>query len=138
VEESKWVYEPTPELASWWETQATSHGFTGFQHIGYIEVAYESMNAVQLTITAVDGISPTPLTLPSTGGVYSKQWLRVSPNKARAYTYRAVGVPTGDIGLSEFRMFLPDFAIWAKQWGSEGPYQPCRILGSDLGDKARI
>lgn len=126
----KWIYEPTPETALYWgPTQPTSHGLTGFQHIGYLEIGYESTNPIILTITAIDGISPSVITLPSTGGVYLKSWIRVSPNKARAYKYTATSVGT-------FRIM--DLLSYVKQWGINGEYLPYKILGSEFGGKAAI
>ena len=102
VEESKWVYQPTPELAQNWITQGTAHGMTGYQHVQKIEAAWSSNANVTLAITSFDGTSPQTITLPSTGGNYQKQLFFCTFNKGQLYQYSA-------ISNNNFQIFENDF-----------------------------
>jgi hypothetical protein len=126
-----YIWEPSPEKVRTWHTQRTAHGLQGYQHVSRIEAAYESSASVTLTLTSFDGISPVPLTLPSTGGVYQKLLLTLTPNKGQLYEYDAVSG-------AAFRLFLNDWVVWVGQWGRPGPYIAYRNLGGEFGDKAEI
>ncbi len=126
-----YVWEPSPESVRTWITQRTAHGLKGYQHICRIEAAYESTANVILTLTAYDGTSPAPLVLPSTGGVYHKLLLTLTPNKGQLYEYSATSA-------APFRLFLNDWTVWLGEWGRPGPYLAYRNLGGEFGDKASI
>lgn len=127
----EYIWEPTPESVQTWKTQWTAHGFNGYMHICRIDAAWESTAAVTLTILSFDGMSPAVLTLPSTGGTEQKLLLTLTPNKGQAYQYTATS--TG-----AFRLFLNDWIVWVGPWGRQGPYVAYRLLGGEIGDKAKI
>ena len=137
VPEIQWIAEPTPELATTWQTQASALGSpadvgtNGYKHIPRIDAAYSSTAPVTLTITAFDGISPAPITLPPTGGVYQKILVDLTPNKGMLYTFKASSPQT-------FQIFANDFGVWVGDWNRQGPYRIYRNLGGQFGDSARI
>lgn len=126
-----WIFEETPEQADTWETQATSFGFNGFSHIQRIVAAYVSSTPVTLTITAFDGTSPMPVTLPSTGGAYQKLLVVLTPNKGQLYTFAAQSA-------GPFQLYLDDWEILVGSWGRDGAYTTWKSLGGRHGVKAAI
>lgn len=127
----KWVYQPTPENVETWQTQATSFGLSGFSHIQRIIAAYTATADVILTITAFDGTSPAPLTLPSTGGLYKKVLFVLTFNKGQLFTFSG-------ISTSPWQAFLDDWEIMVGNWGRPNEYLNYRSLGGPRGDKATI
>lgn len=127
----EYIFEPSPEAVNTWKTQNTAHGMQGYQHIGRIEAAYSSVASVSLTITAFDGVSPSVITLPSTGGAYQRILLTPTFNKGQLYGYAAVS-------SGRFQIYLNDWIVYVRQWGSPGPYTPYRLLGGAFGDNAKI
>ena len=131
VEEIRWVAERTPEIATTWQTQKTAFGMTGYLHVQKIEAAWASSANVTVQITAFDGTAPANLTLPSTGGVYQKGLFFLTFNKGQLYSFKATS-------NNAFQVFLNDWRVWARQWGSDGPYVPVQLLGGQYGDNAAI
>ncbi len=108
----RWVWEPMPELATVWETQGTTHGIPGFQHLrdGYISLI--SSGVVTLTIN-IDGVDYVQ-TIPSTAGVHSKPYVVLRPIKGKQFVYKLTAA-TG------FRLFQRDCEVRVKGWGQTGP-----------------
>lgn len=130
--DSAWVFEPTPEsVVNWGPTQWTAHGLTGYQSIYRIEASYSSNSTVSLNIVSQDGVSPSAMTLPSTGGVTKKVLLTPTFNKGQLYQYTASS-------SGNFQIFLNDWVVWVCQWGREGQCIQYRNLGGAFGDKASI
>lgn len=131
LNEIEWIAQPAPDLAKTWATPFTGHGLRGYHSIPYIDAAYSSSAPVTLTYTAFDGTSPNPVTLPSTGGVYQKVRIVLTPNKGMLFSRSAVSA-------SAFQLFLNDWCEWVSDWGRTGAMTPYRNLGSEFGDKAPI
>lgn len=130
--EVEWIVQATPELAETWAVQPTSHGISGYHHIGpRIMVAWASTATVTLTITAFDGQSPQPVTLPSTGGQFQKQLVVLTANKGLLYTYQATSA-------NPFQLFLEDFEIPVGAWRRQDGYMIYKSLGGNVGSQARI
>lgn len=129
--EIQWIAEATPELASTWTTQPTSHGMSGYHSILRIEAAYSASSSVTLNATAFDGTSPATITLPSTGGVKQKILITPTFNKGQLYTYSATSA-------SPFQMFNREFIVWVGQWGRSKLAVPYNLLGGAFDDKAVI
>jgi len=105
-----------------WTSVPTSHGLEGYHHIRKLILAYMSMAAVTLTITAYDGISPAVITLPSTGGAYQKVEFVPSFNKGMLFTY--------DLSSSKpFSMIMEDCEIEVGSWERASAYATFRDLG---------
>lgn len=127
----KWIYQSTPESAVTWATQATAFGFNGYLHMKEMLAAYVSAATITLTITAFDGLSPSVLTLPSTGGTYRKVLFPCTPNKGLLYKFSAVST-------APFQIFESDCEILIRAWGSNESYTRYRGFGGDKGDGAKI
>lgn len=126
-----YIFQPAPESAQTWWTQATAFGQTGYQHIGRLETAYATNTDITLTITAQDGTSPAVIDLPANGGVYGKLMVLPTFNKGQAFTFRAQS--TGP-----FQLYLNDWVVWVGQWGRQAAYLPYRLLGGIYGDQANV
>jgi hypothetical protein len=131
--EIQWFAEATPELASTWATQPTSHGMTGFHSVLRIEASYTATGPVTLTLTAFDGTAPVPIVLPSTSGIKAKILLTPTFNKARLYTYSAVSAQN-----APFQIFVREWTVMVGQWGRSGPATSYSLLGGAFDDKAAI
>jgi len=126
----RWVAEPTPEMAETWQTQGTSFGLTGYMHIKQVSPAYSSTTPVILTITSFDGQSPSPIVLPSTGGVFQKATFQLTPNKGQLYFFKATST-------APFQVYEPDFEVMVGQWGRSEAYMRWQ-LGGLKGDKVKV
>lgn len=120
--EASWVWEPTPELAITWTTPFMTHGMTGWLHQRLSWFAYLCTQAASLSRTFTDGTSET-YSLPSTGGVYSKMFIPLTPKKSLAYQYSAI-CATG------VKVYVNDCEFHTRSWGMEGPYSIQRPIGS--------
>lgn len=127
----QWITQPTPESSPVWITQFTAHGMTGYQHIPRIEVAYAAAASVTLTLNVYDGTAPSPITLPTTGGVYHKVQTALTFNKFMLVQYQAVSA-------SPFRLYLNDWTMWIGPWGRSSPYTLYHNMGGEFGDKVEV
>jgi len=111
--QSEWVFEPYPEKAAIWTTEVTSWGGAGWQALLYLNIEYYAAEAITLTFT-VDGgndsIPPTAITLPSTGGVQTKAFFSVTPNKWKLIGFSATSA-------SPFYSFAEGMEAWIMGWG---------------------
>jgi hypothetical protein len=126
-----WIFEPTPEMAETWTTQATSFGFNGYSHIQRIVAAYAATATVTLTITAFDGTSPAAITLPSTGGVYQKLLQVCTFNKGQLFQFSATST-------APFAIYVDDFEILVGSWSRQGAYLTWKSLGAHHGVQATV
>lgn len=116
-------FDIQPAYTIAWQTLGSSYGISGFGHIPWIEIAYISTAAITLTITTVDGMSPAPITLPSSGGAYTKILVRPTFNKGRLYAFAASST-------ARFQIFEDDTVIQWAPWGRTGNYQAMKNLGA--------
>lgn len=130
LDETQWVWEPAPELVTSWITPPMTHGMTGYWHSREGYIAMISSAAVTFTISS-DNV-PVAYTIPSTNGLYAKQYLPFQPKKGKSATYSAVS-------SLPFRLYLQDCEIRSKAWGESGPYRVVKPIGdSSVVDGARI
>lgn len=115
-----WDLQPAYIVA--FQTFGTAFGLKGFMHIPQLSIAYVATQAVTFTIGVVDGTAPASITLPSTGGVYSKILLRPTFNKGQLYTFAATSA-------ARFQLFLDDCEVMVALWGRQGPAQLFHGLG---------
>ena len=127
----EWIYEDSPEAAQTWVTQGTSFGLTGYMHIKQISAAYMSTVPITLALTTYDGLSPAPITLPSTGGALQKITFQLTPNKGQLYFFSATA-------SAPFSLYLPDWEILVGKWGRVDGYLRYSKLGGEKGDKALV
>lgn len=117
-----WIYEPAPELVKFWQTQPTSHGLTGYQHLKSAQLAIEATSEVLLTVD-FDGVERT-VTVNSTAGELKKRYIILPVMKAKVYSYRL----ESDEG---FRLYVKDCEVKVKQWDTEAEYQTAHPFGGE-------
>lgn len=127
----KWVFEQTPETAETWQTQASTHGLRGYMHVRQVSISYAAVAPVTLTITAYDGVSPAPITLPSTGGSVVKVVFPVTANKGQLYSYRMSSA-------QPFQVYQDKSEVLVGAWGREDAYMNKPLVGDVGGDLAKI
>jgi len=121
----KWIWEPAPELAMFWETQETTHDIPGWQFLKYGFIAHQSFTDITLNIT-VDG-TVFGFIIPSSNGLYKKDYIlfAVKPNgrtiKGKYFKYRLYS-------SNPFRLFVKDCEISVHSWNG-GSYQVVKPFG---------
>lgn len=126
----KWVWEPAPELVTYWETQTTTHDIDGYQFLKDGYIAIQSTAQITLLIT-VDGVIFHG-TLPSTGGLYQKLYI-VFPQMVSGQTLKGKLFKYILQSDSPFRLFQRDSEIRVHAWGG-GDY----VVKHPFGDVSRI
>jgi hypothetical protein len=124
-----WITEPSPEFGVEWHNQPTAHGFSGYQHVQQVMLAYNAPAPVSLVVL-VDGVALPTVTFPATAGL-AKVLQVLPPNKGLVYQY----ILTSTI---PFQVWVDDIEVYVKPWGSPGPYQIVRQLGGEMSPAARI
>lgn len=120
----RWVTRPFPESCETWQTELLSLGMIGWAHARELNVPYISTDVVTLTLTfdsaSVGG--PIVLTLPSSAGLQLKTRITPTFNKWKLIGFKATSP-------SPFALFLEDFEVKIRAWGSDTPYQIIRPFG---------
>lgn len=125
----EWIWEPSPDLATTWQTQGTSHDLPGYQFTKDGYIAHSSTEDLTLVIT-VDGIA-FEYDIPNSGGVYQKVYVVFflketgQAPKGKLFTYRV----TSEVG---FRLYKRDCEINVHSWS-----QPVAIVAKPFGDLHR-
>jgi len=125
-----WIFEATPEQAETWTSQGTSFGLKGYVHVKQLSIAYSATAPVNLIITAYDGTSPSPITLPATSG-YQKTVFIPTFNKGQLYFFSATST-------APFQLYLDDCEALVGQWGRSSAYVNLARLGGPRGDMAKV
>ncbi len=110
----QWVYQPFPEETVEWQSEFTSHGMPGWQHIREMNIAYQSTTTLTLTLS-FDQWPQITLTVPSSGGVQTKWKTPIPANKYKLISY-------GLTSTEPFYLFEGQCEAKVKPWGSTGPY----------------
>lgn len=118
--DSKWIFEPEPDLVKVWQPQPTTHDYPGWQHIRSGYLALRSTSVVTFTIIA-DGVRTTTYSIPSTGGELLKYYFPVFA-KGRVFSYRLTST-------SGFRVYQRDLELHTKPWGSGEGYAIIKPFG---------
>lgn len=117
-----WVWEPSPELVRFWQTQPTSHGLSGYQHLKSAQLAIEATSEVLMTVN-FDGVERS-MTVNATGGELKKRYIILPVMKAKVYSYRL----ESDEG---FRLYVKDCEVKVKVWDTQEGYQTARPFGGE-------
>ena len=126
----KYICQPSPELALYWQTQGSSFGLNGYLHLQRVLFAYASTATVTLTVT-VDGRSYS-YTLPSTAGAYAKsEVIFNSLMKGLVFSFYASSA-------NPFAVWDQDLEIMGREWGYDGPYRRLKVIGSTMGNEAKV
>ena len=127
----RWIWEPAPDLALNWITQGTTHDFANFFHHRDARIALVSTDIVTLTITRLDDSSNLGYSIPSTGGIHRKQYLVLSPEKAKIVSYSLTS-PT------PFRLFVKDTSVRVGEWGRGDAYKVVMPFGDVSRERGAI
>jgi len=127
----RWIWEPAPDLALNWITQGTTHDFANFFHHRDARLALISSSDVLFSLTRLDDSSTLSYMIPSTVGVHRKQYLVVSPSKAKIVSY-AVTAET------PFRLFVKDTSIRVGEWGRSDAYKVVQPFGDLSRERGAI
>ncbi len=124
-----WTAEavPQPFLVNSWQSVPTSHELEGYHFIYRIRFAYQSYGDTLLTITAFDGTSPAPITLPSTDGAFKKIELVPTFNKGLLFTYQ--GTATDFAAPHLWAPILDSCEVLVGQWNRQSALSTFRGLG---------
>lgn len=136
IENIKWIFEPSPELAAYWKTQGTSHGINGWQFLKDGYITHSSTSGLHLTIK-VDTV-PFTFDIAGSGLAYKKDYiifdkvaLTNTNLKGKLFEYHI-------FSDDPFRLFKKDCEIRVHQWGGDG-YQIVRPFGGQsFADGAAI
>jgi hypothetical protein len=111
---------------------ASAIGERGFQHTGELVVEYSSLLPVTLTGVVQDegngSYGPNPITLPATGGVITKYFVRPSPNKYKLLSWQWVSTDPA------LEVFIEGCICYTKSWGSSAAYTPTPMFGGQGGE----
>lgn len=118
---ARWVWEPAPELATEWTTQFTAAGAPGYLQFRDLVVGYEASATVTFGLTYDDGTEET-YELPSTGGVYRREYVVLRSGKGKSARFRW----TSD---EPFRLYKKDISLRLHAWGTAGAYAPLNPFG---------
>jgi hypothetical protein len=117
-----WIWEPSPELVRFYQTQPTSHGLPGYQHLRSAQLAIEATSDVLLTVIA-DEVERS-FTVNATAGILLKRYITLSVMKAKVFTYRLES-------KEGFRLYRKDCQVSVKSWDTTEAYQTARPFGGE-------
>lgn len=124
IYQAEFLWRDDEEAIKHWEAPPTSHGLLGWQHVRDAYFCLTSANDVTLTLN-VDGVLNGTYTLPATGSVRKKIYVKFNATKGKLFQY--ILDSPGD-----FRFYGEDTEIRAKVWNSVMGYQnikPFQPLG---------
>lgn len=131
---SEWVYEPFAEAATTWATEITAMGGTGWQHLRYINIEYNSTTPITLEFTVDTGngsIAPSTLIIPSSGGTQTKLKLTVTYNK-----WKLLGISA--TSSQAFYLMKEGMEFYIRSWGSSGAYRVEHPFGGPTNTGASV
>jgi hypothetical protein len=127
----RYIWEPVPELVTYYETQTTTHDLPGYQFLKDGYLALLSTDVVTLTIN-VDGTDFT-YTIPSTGGLYKKTYLIFGINPLTGQTLKGKLFKYTLSSPAGFRLFQKDSEVRVHSWAG-GDY----LVRQPYGDTSRV
>lgn len=132
--ESEWVSQPFSEAATIWQTELTSQGGVGWQHLRYINIEYISTNPITLTFVTDSGngsIAPSTITVPSSGGTQTKLKITVSPNKWKLLS-------VGATSSTSFYLMTEGMEFYCRSWNSSESYRVEHPFGGKTSGGAEL
>jgi hypothetical protein len=131
--DASWIKQPYPPSVTEWQTQMSSLGNQGWQHIREMNVAYASTTPVTLTLQFDPGAVPNSitLTLPATGGLQSKIKFTIPVNKFKLVSFRLTS-------SAPFSVWEEDMECKIGMWGRQTPYNNIKPIGAESGVGATV
>jgi hypothetical protein len=118
--QTSWVYEPSPELATEWMTQPTSHDLPGYFSVRDMLVGHQSTSLLTLTIY-YDGV-PQAYAIAPSNGVYQRDYIALGVGKGRSVQYQWTSA-------EPFALFKRDMSVRVQGWGIPGGYRSMNPFG---------
>lgn len=112
------ISQPFPESTITWQTELTSLGGEGWQHLRLINLEYISTAPVTLSFVVDTGngsYAPIAITLPSSGGTQTKFRVTPTPNKWKLISFKATST-------APVVIFQEGMEVWTRSWGSSAEY----------------
>lgn len=107
------LHESLPIHVLNWSPEGMGFGLPGYKFVYRLVAAYRATDDVTLTLTAYDGTSPQPITLPSTNGEYRKTLFTFTPNKGMLYFMTATS-------SEPWQPYTDEWELHVGQWGRPG------------------
>jgi hypothetical protein len=129
---SEWVFQPTPESATTWTTEASSLGLYGWCFIYQINLAYVSLNPVNLDVITDQGtftLTFPPSTGP--GDTPSKVLMKCPRNKWKIVSFTATSA-------TAFSLWKDLTEVWVRSWGEAAEFHKINPFGGDSSPAATI
>ncbi len=123
----RYIAQPEPPLVTRWESQQTSHGYTGYQHYREIWLTLTNTATVTLTITRLE--DGTTWSYDFAPGTRLKTYKVVAPIKGKGFKY----LLTSSAG---FRIYKDDCGVMIKSWASNEQFRAVNPFGAEHGDGA--
>lgn len=129
----RWIALPFPELVVEWQTEMTSLGTDGWQHLREFNIAHVSTADLILTIVFDPGAAPQTivLTVPNSGGLQAKTKITCPRNKFKLVSFRLSSA-------EPFRVFENDVECKVGPWGREEPYRNLKVIGGGSAPGAQV
>ena len=125
----RWIFQPCPESAIYWQCQPSSFSINGWMHVQRVLFSYASTAPVTLNVN-VDGVNYV-YTLPNTNGAFLKKEVILTATKGLVFTLSAFSTGT-------WSAWQEDMEILVKPWGSPEEYRREKVIGSSMGNEAKV
>lgn len=121
-DETRYVWEPEPELVATYQTQPTDHDMATWHHLRDCFIAYRGGSGAPTLYIQTEYGTESYLLDYVGPNVYTRCYRVLKPQKAKWRSYRVEGC-----GL--IRLYIKDCAVRVKEWGSTGPYVSAQPFG---------
>lgn len=106
-------------------------GGKGYCHVGAMVIEYSSLLPVTLNGIAADegngSYGFSTITLPATGGVITKYFVRPTPNKFKLIWLQFTSADPA------MQVYTDGSMVYLRSWGTDGEYKPVQIFGDSGG-----
>jgi hypothetical protein len=119
------VAQPFPESTISWQTELTSLGGTGWNHLRLINLEYISTAAATLSFvvdTENGSYAPQSIVLPSTGGTQTKFRVTPTANKWKLISFNLTST-------APVVVFQEGQEFWTRSWGASSEYRKAKPFG---------
>jgi hypothetical protein len=130
---AKWIALPFPESVVEWQSEMTSLGNVGWQHIREFNIEHISTTDLTLTLVFDTGAVPSTLvmTVPNSGGLQAKTKITSPVNKFKLVSYRLSS-------SAPFRHFKEGMECKVGMWGRQDGYRVIKPFGGDSSEGASV
>jgi len=124
------VFQPFPSACLNWQTELTSLGGVGWQHVRQMNIPH--ISTADLTLVLSFDQWPTQTrTITNSGGLQTKTRVTLPANK-----FKLMGLQLSS--TQPFRLFQEDVELKVKDWGSMGAYRIIKPFGGKASLGAEV